>query len=157
MVSLLFSLAFSYFEISRCIVPRKWREVKENTPVCGLECLSRGYGECLDIILSPTPSTVPTLVGAQNMFEELFSNFRWPSKEACRAYTRPQAGPRLEITFILRASAQGFLGSCSPRILPLLLPSVAFERTSTLRDSLLYPTSESLTDNGQERRPTIKL
>ena len=111
----------------------------------------------LHIILSPTPSTAPTLVGAQNMFEELFSNFRWPSKEACRAYTLPQAGPRLEITFILRASAQGFLGSCSPRILPLLLPSVAFERTSTLRDSLLYPTSESLTDNGQERRPTIKL
>lgn len=32
MVSCLFSLAFSYFEISRYIVPRKWRELKE-TPL----------------------------------------------------------------------------------------------------------------------------
>lgn len=110
------------------------------------------------IILSSAPSTVPSFVGAQNMFEELLSNFRWPSKEACRDYTRPQAGPRLEITFILRTSAQRFLGSCSPPAFSRYCsPSVAFERTGTPRDSLLYPISESLTDNGQERRPTIKL
>lgn len=112
----------------------------------------------LHIILSPAPSTVPSLVGAQNSVDNYFQTLVGLLKEACGTHTRPQAGPCLEITFILRDLRAGILGKRLPSRVPLLLlPSVAFERTGTPHDFLLYPTSESLTDNGQERRPTVKL
>lgn len=64
------------------------------------------------------PVQVPCMVGAQKLFFRIiFKLLVVPLKEAC-AHTRQQAGLRLEITFILRTSAQGFLGGGSP---PLLL------------------------------------
>lgn len=131
----------------------------------GKHSLCGGWSVChevmenvLHIILSLAASTVPSLVGTQNMCLELFSNFSWPPQRSlsCPHAAASRSAPRNNI--YSKDLCAGVLGKLLPSRIPLLLPhSVAFERTGTARDSLLYPTSETLTDDGQEHRPTIKL
>lgn len=138
-----FSLAFSYFEISRCIVPRKWRVLNETLLVWELKRLPWGYGECLSHLSIPSTSTVPSIGGAQKVFVELSSNFSCPSQRSfsCPHSAASRSAPRNNI-YSKDLCAES-LGKRFPSLITsLLLPSVAFERTGTPRDSLLYPTSE---------------
>lgn len=115
-------------------------------------------GNVLHIILSPAPSTVPSIGGAQKLFVELSSNFSCPSQRSlsCPHAATSRSAPRNNI--YSKDLCAEILGKRFPSLITsLLLPSVAFERTGTPRDSLLYPTSETLADNGQEHRPTIRL
>ena len=93
------------------------------------------------------------------MFVELSSNFSCPSQRSfsCPHSAASRSAPRNNI--YSKDICAEILGKRFPSLITsLLLPSVAFERTGTPRDSLLYPTSEkNLVDNGQERRPTIRL
>lgn len=65
-------------------------------------------------VLVPAPCKLTTGIATQKVFQDYFGTLDIFPTEACCAHTRPQASPRLEITFILRISAQRFLGSGSP-------------------------------------------
>ena len=110
----------------------------------------------------PSTSTVRSIVGAQKVFVELSSNFSCPSQRSfsCPHAAASRSAPRNNI--YSKDLCAEILGKRFPCLITsLLLPSVAFERTGRPCDSLLYPTSEkkkkNLVDNGQERRPTIRL
>lgn len=65
-------------------------------------------------VLVPAPCKLTTGIAMQKVFQDYFRTLVIFLTEACCVHTRPQASPRLEITFILRISAQRFLGSSSP-------------------------------------------
>lgn len=81
----------------------------------------------LYVVPFPAPHNLSSRIGTQKVFEDYFGTLVIFPTEACCAHTWAQANPRLEITFILRISAQRFLGSGSPS---------AFSRYSSLGESL---------------------
>lgn len=90
------------------------------------------------------------------MFVELSSNFSCPSQKKLLLPTRGRKQVRSQrLTFILRTSAQRFLGKRFPSSLPRYSPSVALKEQARHVIPFIPPPGKPV-DNGQECRPTTK-
>lgn len=153
----LFSLAFSYFEISRCIVPRKVESTQGDLLVWELKRLPWGYGECLSHLSIPSNSTVPSIRRSSKSVCELSSNFSCPSQKKLLLPTRgrKQVHPRNNI--YSKDLCAEFL-----RRFPSSLPRYSSPLWHLKEQALHVIPSfirlrENLVDNGQECGPTTRL